>query len=77
MFDQEFLMRALLALPAILFALTVHEFFHAWTALKFGDSTARDMGRLTLNPLAHLDPLGTLTMFLSGPHFPQPSFPLV
>ena len=66
MFDQEFLMRALLALPAILFALTVHEFFHAWTALKFGDSTARDMGRLTLNPLAHLDPLGTLTMFLSG-----------
>ena len=66
MFNQEFLLRALLALPAILFALTVHEFFHAWTALKFGDSTARDMGRLTLNPLAHLDPLGTLTMFLSG-----------
>ena len=66
MFDQEFLLKALIASPAILIALTVHEFFHAWTALKFGDSTARDMGRLTLNPLAHLDPLGTLTMFLSG-----------
>jgi len=69
MFDQEFLLKALIASPAILFALTVHEFFHAWTALKFGDTTARDMGRLTLNPLAHLDFLGTLMIFLSGFRF--------
>jgi Zn-dependent protease len=69
MFNEEFLMRAMIAAPAILFALTVHEFFHAWTALKFGDTTARDLGRLTLNPLAHLDFLGTLTMFLSGFRF--------
>lgn len=58
MFDSDFIRQAIIAAPAILFALTVHEFFHAWTALKFGDTTARDMGRLTLNPLAHLDLFG-------------------
>ncbi|MEA2030182.1 MAG: site-2 protease family protein [candidate division Zixibacteria bacterium] len=65
MFDEGFLQRAIIAAPAILFALTVHEYFHAWTALRFGDTTARDNGRLTLNPLAHLDLFGTLMMFLS------------
>ncbi|RKX27257.1 MAG: site-2 protease family protein [Candidatus Zixiibacteriota bacterium] len=65
MFGEDFLQRAIIAAPAILFALTVHEFFHAWTALRFGDTTARDQGRLTLNPLAHLDMMGTLMMFLS------------
>jgi Zn-dependent protease len=69
MFGEGFIQRAIIAAPAILFALTVHEFFHAWTALKFGDTTARDMGRLTLNPLAHLDFFGTLMMFLSGFRF--------
>jgi Zn-dependent protease len=68
-FNEQFLQRAIIAAPAILFALTVHEFFHAWTALRFGDTTARDMGRLTLNPLAHLDFFGTLMMFLSGFRF--------
>ncbi|MEW6049450.1 MAG: site-2 protease family protein [Candidatus Zixiibacteriota bacterium] len=65
MFSPEFLQRALIAAPAILFALTVHEFFHAWTAYRFGDTTARDLGRLTLNPLAHLDFFGTIMMFVS------------
>ena len=65
MFEQGFLQRAIIAAPAILFALTVHEFFHAWTAHRFGDNTARDMGRLTLNPLAHLDFFGTLMLFVS------------
>jgi Zn-dependent protease len=69
MFSEDFIQRAIIAGPAILFALTVHEFFHAWTALKFGDSTARDMGRLTLNPLAHLDIMGTIMMFVSGFRF--------
>jgi Zn-dependent protease len=69
MFGHDFIQRAIIAAPAILFALTVHEFFHAWMALKFGDTTARDMGRLTLNPLAHLDLFGTLMMFLSGFRF--------
>lgn len=65
MFEPGYLQRAIIAAPAILFALTVHEFFHAWTAHRFGDNTARDMGRLTLNPLAHLDIFGTLMLFLS------------
>lgn len=50
----------------ILFALTVHEFSHALAADALGDDTARKMGRLTLNPLAHLDILGTLLMFIAG-----------
>ena len=69
MFSEDFISRAIIAAPAILFALTVHEFFHAWTALRFGDTTARDMGRLTLNPLAHLDLFGTIMMFASGFRF--------
>lgn len=49
-----------ITIPAILYALTIHEYFHGWTANKFGDSTARLQGRLTLNPLAHIDILGAL-----------------
>ena len=45
---------------ALLVAITVHEFAHAWTADRLGDPTARLAGRITLNPLAHLDPIGTL-----------------
>jgi Zn-dependent protease len=45
--------------------LTVHEFAHGWAAWKCGDDTARRMGRLTLNPLPHLDPIGTLMLFAS------------
>jgi Zn-dependent protease len=55
----------ILRIPAILLALTVHEVAHGWAALKLGDSTARDHGRVTLNPIAHLDPLGTL-MLMTG-----------
>jgi Zn-dependent protease len=47
----------------------VHEFFHAWTAYRFGDDTAARMGRLTLNPLAHLDLVGTIVMVVSGFRF--------
>lgn len=65
MLGSDFIYRALTAAPAILLALTVHEFFHAWSALRFGDTTARDAGRLTLNPLAHLDLFGTIVLFLS------------
>jgi Zn-dependent protease len=45
---------------------SVHEFAHAWTANYFGDDTPRLNGRLTLNPLAHLDPIGTLMLFIAG-----------
>jgi len=51
---------------ALIIAFTLHEFAHAYVAYKFGDSTAKDQGRLTLNPLAHLDPLGTILIFLVG-----------
>ncbi len=50
--------------PGILAALTVHEFAHGWVAHRLGDDTAKDMGRLTLNPIAHLDPVGTIMLFL-------------
>ncbi len=52
----------LLSLPAILLALSFHEMCHAWAALKLGDPTARNLGRMTLNPLKHLDPIGFLCM---------------
>lgn len=56
----------ILRLPVVLFALTIHEFMHAWTAFLCGDDTAYQAGRITLNPLAHLDVLGTLCLIL-GP----------
>jgi len=54
----------LLAVPAILIALTFHEFAHGYVAYRFGDPTAKHNGRLTLNPMAHLDPMGTIMIFL-------------
>ncbi len=50
---------AVWALP-VLFAITVHEVAHGWVAQRFGDPTARMLGRLTLNPIKHIDPVGTL-----------------
>ncbi|MBN2181641.1 MAG: site-2 protease family protein [Sedimentisphaerales bacterium] len=50
----------LITLAVVLPSLTIHEFAHAWTAYKFGDDTAKSMGRLTLNPIAHIDPIGTI-----------------
>ncbi|MFT4416987.1 site-2 protease family protein [Fredinandcohnia humi] len=50
----------------LLVAFTVHEFAHAYVAYRFGDYTAKNQGRLTLNPIAHLDPFGTLLIFLAG-----------
>jgi Zn-dependent protease len=46
----------------LLFSLSVHESAHAWTALRMGDPTAANLGRITLNPLAHIDPIGTVLM---------------
>jgi Zn-dependent protease len=50
----------LLALPILLLSLTAHEWGHAWVALKQGDDTAYMLGRVTMNPAAHVDPVGTL-----------------
>ncbi len=52
----------LLALPGMLIGLVIHEFAHAWMANRMGDPTPRDYGRLTLNPLRHLDLIGTLAL---------------
>ena len=54
----------LIIAPPILLALSFHEYAHAYIANKFGDDTAKQSGRLTLNPLAHLDPIGTIMIFL-------------
>ncbi len=51
---------------ALLMAITVHEFMHAWTANYLGDPTAKYAKRVTLNPLAHLDPIGSLMILLVG-----------
>lgn len=53
------------ALPAIIIALSLHEFGHAAMATKMGDPTPRLQGRLTINPLAHLDPMGTLFIIIT------------
>jgi Zn-dependent protease len=47
-------------------AFTIHEFAHAWSATQFGDDTPRLNGRLTLNPIAHLDPMGSIVLLFSG-----------
>jgi Zn-dependent protease len=52
----------LFALAIFLPSLSIHEFAHAWAAYKFGDMTAKKLGRLTLNPVAHISPLGTILM---------------
>jgi Zn-dependent protease len=50
----------------LLVALTIHEFAHAWSATQFGDDTPSNNGRLTLNPIAHLDPIGSLLLIVAG-----------
>jgi len=61
--DPQTLLANLLTL---LIALTIHEFAHAFTAVHFGDETPRMDGRLTLNPLKHLDPVGSIMLILVG-----------
>ncbi|GHV35552.1 peptidase M50 [Synergistales bacterium] len=56
----------LLALPAVFWAITFHEFCHGWVAKLLGDPTADRMGRLTLNPMAHFDLWGTLLLLFAG-----------
>lgn len=52
-------------LVALVVAITIHEFAHAWAAERLGDPTPRLMGRLTLNPLVHLDPIGTIMLLIA------------
>ena len=62
----------LLTVPSMLIALTFHEVAHGFVAYKCGDPTAKNLGRLTLNPIKHLDPIGTLFMLLVGYGWARP-----
>ena len=71
-FTREAMVNLLLFIPVILISLTVHEYCHGYAAYKCGDMTARNYGRLTLNPIKHLDPIGTLMMLLFGFGYAKP-----
>jgi Zn-dependent protease len=62
---QDPLTFALVAIP-LLFSIIIHEVAHGWVAYRMGDPTAKWSGRLTFNPLSHLDPIGTLMLFVAG-----------
>jgi len=66
MFDLPSLSELIIFVPIILISLTFHELAHGWVAYRLGDNTAKNQGRLTLNPLAHIDPVGFLMMILVG-----------
>ena len=68
----EALLQLITILPAVLLALTFHEVAHGYVAYKLGDPTAKAFGRLTLNPLKHLDPLGTVLMLVAGYGWAKP-----
>ncbi len=61
---NETIAQLIIMAPPLLLALTVHEFAHGYVAFRLGDPTAHALGRLTLNPLKHLDPLGTIAFFI-------------
>lgn len=63
-FSSNWLADLLLRLPGVLWALSFHEFCHGWAAYKLGDDTAERSGRLSINPLDHLDPIGTLMLII-------------
>lgn len=64
--DQANLIYLLCSIPALVAGLTVHEFAHAWAADKLGDDTPRREGRLTLDPIVHIDPFGALFFVISA-----------
>ena len=69
---QSFIISLLLSLPIVLLALSVHETAHGYVAYKLGDPTAKNLGRLTLNPIKHIDPFGFICMLLCGYGWARP-----
>jgi Zn-dependent protease len=69
---ENFLLKLSVMLVPALMAITCHEVSHGYIAYKLGDNTARSMGRLTLNPLKHLDIIGTLMVFIVGIGWAKP-----
>ena len=65
-FSLEYWIGKLLTLPAILLAISMHEFAHGFVSAKLGDPTPRAMGRLSFNPLAHIDWVGAFCLFFFG-----------
>ncbi len=63
---KEILLILLLTIPTVLISLSVHEFAHGYVAYKLGDPTAKNFGRLTLNPIKHFHPIGMLSMLILG-----------
>lgn len=70
--DPQYIVQLLLSLPIVLFSLAFHEASHAYVAHKLGDDTAKNLGRLTLNPLKHIDPVGALSMLFFGIGWAKP-----
>lgn len=64
--NPEDIIQLILTLPAVLIAITFHEFAHAYVAYKLGDDTPKNQGRISLNPFAHLDPIGTVLLIFAG-----------
>ena len=64
--QQDKIIDLLVFFPIILLSVAIHEFAHCWTTDRLGDDTPRLLGRVTLNPLAHLDPMGTIMMVVSA-----------
>ena len=60
------LVGTLTIIPGIIIAMSFHEFAHAWTAYKMGDDTAKRQGRLTLDPISHINPLGFMMLLIGG-----------
>ena len=71
-FTKDAVISLLLFIPTLLISLTVHEYCHGYAAYKCGDNTAEWNGRLTLNPLQHLDPIGTIMMLIFGFGYAKP-----
>ncbi len=63
---MDYIMSKLLVLPGILLGISIHEFSHGYAAVKMGDDTPRMQGRLTLNPIKHLDPMGFICLLMFG-----------
>lgn len=64
--NPEIIIGILFTIPGVLIAITFHEFAHGYAAYKLGDNTAKNEGRLTLNPLDHLDPIGSIMLLFAG-----------
>ena len=71
-FSREGLITFLYTLPALVLSLSIHEYAHAWVAYKLGDISQKIRGRLTLNPLAHIDPIGFIAIMLIGVGWGKP-----